>query len=751
MSANYFSGQVRGLRGPGLTAEQTADVAGAVEGVEGLQAQQVARTTYETDTAFIAATADGDYGYVGSTLKRNDAGVATTAAADELAQLGSYTVLTGGRGLVIDEYSKKLLVPAFYVKTDRLSAPALISPASGLYTEVDAGDLPAPSEVPKFAYYNLTTGAFSDGAFTTGSNALAPRNRITLAVSYGGTISSALGVAEVKPNLISRGSFDRQLTTSSSSYLAPVTETTLNALGITEMVFASDGNPQAAARVPADLALNNGHVFVRCFVQLGPGEAAGSFPASLQARVIKRDVASATGPGNLLGASMLLEKVYGDRIASYVASNTRIVASWALGAVRVGVYGEAASRDIRISLPQVAIGQRGDMFVQPTDWPARTSEVADEPYVYYPETLSKIEGRALPIYAIGVAGNYGAITPGGLVSLACENSTNANNGSAPAPISLAFSDQARIDNLNDGFEARLMLVEPRPWASRRAVMYATTRVAGASDIAALGSLAIAFIGDSITDVYPTAARTGGVLLNAGVSAVSYVGTMYAGQPREGRSGRPLSDYVYKATTLTPVDPGGEAAYLALSDTDKKAYNPMIRAEVGTEPGAFNGYIFDYGDYLSRFGLATPTHVVVNLGTNDATLFDDPELLYAHMVECLGSMVPSILAADPGIKVVLAMGGEQWHTYAVERRWRKRYKGVIRAILAYVRSLASSRVIVAPAWAHMSPYDWSDNTITTERVDTDTGLRFREMGDDVHFNDTALREYCECVAAAVANV
>lgn len=666
-----------------------------------------------------------------------------------LDERAMFQPVIGSRGVVIDAFTGKLLIPQFTVKFGKSGVPQTITPPNGLFWELTAGHLEAAQVAAQYAYFDDGDIAPKWATFISTHGNIYSETRAVLAYTWGGTIHSEMGVANVLENIVEAGSFEPQYSAARTYRMESYTDTTLSNLGVPEMFTSDDGNPGVGVRLPK--ARNRGQIFVRTFVKLGDGEAPNDFPSLLECRVFARSTPNAAGaPQFLLAANMVLEKVYGDRLASYVNRNTNIALGMQIGGVRVNVSGVGASRDISISAPQVGLGEGHANFVQPNDWPLRGAKNArvEEPFLLYPNTLYAIQNR--PVVFFPMSMQRARAQQGPLTNISCENNGSASSSAIP-PLNAAGRDYIEIapGRIGNGFSARIMVVEDDPWASRRHVMNVTTRVASPAEIAA-GNPIIAQIGDSITGAYPTADRTADILNNAGIGGQTWVGTMYqaGANPREGRGGTTIAQHVNKDASLRPVLPGEEVGYLALSDASKATYNPFIRAEVGTEVGAFNGYVFDYADYLSRFGVITPTHVVFNLGTNDLPNFKHPDDIRAHMIECLGVIVPSILAADPKITVILAHNGDQWSSID-NIRAEKRTRGVIAGILEYVRTLGDARCVVAPGWAHMNPFDFSDYSVTATRTDTKTGLIIREMGSDVHPNQSNLRQYCEVIAAVIA--
>lgn len=68
--------------------------------VDDLEKKIVARVTYADNTAFLAGTTSGDYGYVGTTLKKNVAGVATTVTSDEMTALKTSIETVASRPII---------------------------------------------------------------------------------------------------------------------------------------------------------------------------------------------------------------------------------------------------------------------------------------------------------------------------------------------------------------------------------------------------------------------------------------------------------------------------------------------------------------------------------------------------------------------------------------------------------------------------------------------------------------------------
>ncbi|MDT6938560.1 SGNH/GDSL hydrolase family protein [Brucella pseudogrignonensis] len=667
-----------------------------------------------------------------------------TTVETELGVKEDYSVSTPAGGVVIDHYTGKLLIPRFAFKR-KADALRTVAPTQGKYFELDA----AVFNVTQTAvYYNRQTSAVEFAAFSAIQNSLVNGDYVLLAITSLGGITTQMSRADVMKNIVEKGTFEKQYS-GAATYKAATSNAILNALGVTEVYASTDGNPVVGVRVPHRYHV--GYAFMRVFVLLGDGEPENSWPATITAYSVSRVASNAAG-GPLSRGAMTLEKVYSGRLASYVLANSGVSLSYVNQGWRVAISGENASRDISLSLPQIALGVNPDMYVQPDDWPRLGSsgvpqENAREPNLLYPKMVYGIEGRPIVFYPMSM--QLSRRESGPLTMISCQNNSENGNSAIP-PLSIMGRDYIEVPagRLASGFPVDIITSEPEPQPEWRGRVEATSKVTALSYLA--GKTAkVCFIGDSITDVFPTADRTLDILTNAGITSTG-IGTITEySPPREGRSGRLLSDLINKTTTLTPVDGNiTPAAYLALTNANRRAYNPFVRQRVGNESGSYNGYVFDFARYLSDYGLDVPTHVVINMGTNDISSYPNPSALYAHVLDALGIIVPSILAADANVKVILTHNTDQWS--AVDNaRWEQRARGVIAAIINYQATLANARCVVAPAWAHMSPFDWGKATITNQRIDAITGAKVQQMGGDVHFRDVAVRQYAECVAAAIA--
>ncbi|WP_333702905.1 SGNH/GDSL hydrolase family protein [Sphingobium yanoikuyae] len=262
------------------------------------------------------------------------------------------------------------------------------------------------------------------------------------------------------------------------------------------------------------------------------------------------------------------------------------------------------------------------------------------------------------------------------------------------------------------------------------------------------------IGDSLTYRYMPA------LIKANLQGRGHPTTMLGsiatlgGEAGEGREGRQWAEYIRKVTgpvgalpDMVPVAPGGEAAYLALSSVDKAARNPFIRAATGGDDPdlVFNGYIFDLDFYLTRFGYADPTHVVIALGTNDLYQTPDVDQFIEKISDGFDVTVAQARAALPTAKIgivqhVIGRGSP------ADQYWSRHHR-MIRTLIAKVRALGDPGVAFIPSYLHQSMDGaWP---LTTASTDPDTGTVSGAINDVIHFDAANRSAAAEAIASWVA--
>lgn len=218
---------------------------------------------------------------------------------------------------------------------------------------------------------------------------------------------------------------------------------------------------------------------------------------------------------------------------------------------------------------------------------------------------------------------------------------------------------------------------------------------------------------------------------------------------EGRPGSTMTDHIRaRASYLTPVT--NFATYLASTLAEKQLMDPWTRPSTGGDPSGsvYNGRIFDFAYYLAGTGIVPPTHVTICLGTNDIGSYTPAEA--ADWIEKgLSIMVPSILAAVPGVKIGIGLPTLP-RMAAGDTRWNDAYGLAIRKILKYKRTLASAQVKVLPFWAHINQVTAFASTEVVVATDADTGMQTLDNGDMLHPSPVGVHQAVEVEAAWVAN-
>ncbi|MBC3496762.1 SGNH/GDSL hydrolase family protein [Pseudomonas sp. SWRI100] len=219
------------------------------------------------------------------------------------------------------------------------------------------------------------------------------------------------------------------------------------------------------------------------------------------------------------------------------------------------------------------------------------------------------------------------------------------------------------------------------------------------------------IGDSIMN------RQGGQFLKLYLQGLGFnptmVGTLrgsasptnnedMTGEYGEGREGWETGDFTADITDrLQIVEPGTEAAYMAMGKVEKQRKNPFVRAATGADPADIvrNGYVFDVAFYQSRFGLETPDVVVNALGTNnvrDRTADEIGSQIYADDM----LIYKQIHAAWPNARIVRSLPGTAFSSQR-NALWVTHYAPMIRSMRKAISDYASSKVYMAPTWTHVS--------------------------------------------------
>ncbi|MBD8556280.1 SGNH/GDSL hydrolase family protein [Rhizobium sp. CFBP 8762] len=505
----------------------------------------------------------------------------------------------------------------------------------------------------------------------------------------------------------------------------------------------------------------------RFYVQ---SDADNNFPV-MQARWLDANGATITT------VTASIEKQIGLRAASYFVR----------GAIPDGATGvwfgtiAAANRDIRLCGLQMHSGARVPLWILRSDYPAPVDASGSDPTtnpavkqaillagdksdgkLLYPSEMFLIEGREQKLYGDQL---FETRTDGQDVFMTLEARSMMANNEWPLPA----SGKRELTVKGGALAASTALVTrtiSQASKDNRSLRELNVRTAGLTALTGSSSTAL-FIGDSLTEFtgYPQAA--GRELAKAGMT-LNFTGTVdireadaaTGGQnivKGEGRGSRDIRNYTYQDGTgaAVPCDPFPDsfiATYLAMSTTDKKAYNPFLRPATGADPAdrVFNGYIFDMRFYLTRFGLADPAIVVFNLGTNDINHGGLPAQS-AAVATGIKVLIAQTLLALPNAYVGLVVNPLP-RTVSGDSKWSQQvmlYKILQAAALARTEldGAGRPRVSLIPAYAHCTP----DTGYTETAGDTDpaTGAKTVSMTDPLHYKGTVKEQVGRAVAAWIA--
>lgn len=306
-----------------------------------------------------------------------------------------------------------------------------------------------------------------------------------------------------------------------------------------------------------------------------------------------------------------------------------------------------------------------------------------------------------------------------------------------------------------------LIVRPRKWdGSTRAVRSLTVRTAPNPAVAPTQKN-ILLIADSIGN------RQGAFLLNQYLSEAGYqpnfIGTMRGsaspttasaatGPLGECREGWESGDYTNKVTNRSlPIEPGQEAAYLAMSKTLQRDYNPFIRAATDNDPASIvrNGYVLDFAFYQSRFNLAAPDVVIYALGTNDVRDLSS-SIIGREIYENDLLLLARLRAAWPNVRIIRTVPGTA-RDAARDPIWNASYIPLIRGMMRAQNELADARMVLAPVWAMVSQD--GGYSLLGGASDAVTGVVTTTLSDAVHPIDgnrnalyRALSGYVACAMA-----
>lgn len=290
------------------------------------------------------------------------------------------------------------------------------------------------------------------------------------------------------------------------------------------------------------------------------------------------------------------------------------------------------------------------------------------------------------------------------------------------------------------------------WPLRDQVQFRdlVVRKVAAADLAGKTINAL-FLGDSKIDDVVTPSGVKARLTGKGAT-VNLLGTIFGFDGptsmiyHEGRSGRGLADYLGKdrseiAYVANPAD------YIAASNyPGKYQLNPML--SLGSGPGSFDGYRFDFADYLVKYASiigGTPNIVVIDLPTNDLHEWTDLAAFTDFVDVGFTRIITSV--RETGAKVLFIPAAYGWNDYWFALWTRSGpafWRGLMRAVQRFNDPLT---VRISTAFAQMSPFAFGQMAATT--VDPDTGLSFGGMADWTHAKVEARKQDIDAISADIA--
>ncbi len=449
-----------------------------------------------------------------------------------------------------------------------------------------------------------------------------------------------------------------------------------------------------------------------------------------------------------------------------VSSNLSIYSGYVslIGATFVGFWAGvdgATHAGIRVFGVQYYAGPEQDSWISVGDYPRSRDEIGmrlrrleagggsvetldpvipphlfihqDRPYALYPDQIFGAESHGCYRLTVQSAGG---------------------NYKAPATYELASGTlQLRADQLGSSLDWHVQNVgskETKFSASTIIKKFTATAVASLTP-------KILFLGDSITEWDGTAVQTVRRLQDMGAT-VTTIGTMtqsslISGDGTvlgEGRSGRRMADfYGLTQERMAIVAAGSEASYLALDTVGKRGMNPFLKVAAGADLTTradmiMSGNIFDLRYYLTRFSLADPNVVVINLATNDYAN-ETPIVAAQHVATGLSILVRQTRSALPTAKILLAYNARGYGA-ASQAFWEAGFRTCLAEYLKYVLTSGDAGVYLVPGYLAINRLSGFSYTLA---ADANTGLSSGNIDDATHYAAPGLREFGELLAQFIA--
>lgn len=549
------------------------------------------------------------------------------------------------------------------------------------------------------------------------------------------------------PNLMTNGKASPEASDLkiSTNVLTDITDSSLIALGITKGYASPTGSFNHYGCQLFDSSPGR-WVFIRAYIQTGTDNDFGA---------VSGFFVTPTQSGNQT-IVLTREKTFSARAASFVGW-AKMPSDKLYTGVWVGSVG--AGLNLLVAGVQVGYGSAGRAWVKRDDYPTEmqsgqrkiadvfgAADAAADPHLLYPADMYLIEGRPIPFYAACCLKER---REGTNIRVTLET---LRGGAANLPsVQVVGESGIEVDPAKVGNSVRI--TARRTLSSdkaKRRYVDVSTRIASSSSISGK-TMRPLFIGDSLTEItgVPAATRRKLVSLGATVSMVGTVDVTETGGAgtvkAEGRSSRRFNEYTGQDQSRTlPIAVGSESSYLAMTTGDKRGYNPFLRASVGGDPGAyvFSGYIFDLSFYLTRFSLSQPTHIVINLGTNDVNQLGAVAGA-ASVSTGIATLVARIRATHPTVPIAFVCN-QTPRSAAGDFFWEDRQVANIVAHFSAVAATGDSLVKMLPGFAHQAPdVGWELSGATTDAV---TLEKTATVSDILHYERVGTEQLAELEAA-----
>lgn len=351
----------------------------------------------------------------------------------------------------------------------------------------------------------------------------------------------------------------------------------------------------------------------------------------------------------------------------------------------------------------------------------------------------------------GVAGEMITIYVRNMLTVRSDTNRTIANLEPAAGLPLPSSTSAiTFDPSKIGASASLVLRPEAGDASTRVALPMAVKVAAKYAADAGPQKNVLLIADSILNRNgPTSVRQ--YLRDWGypVNMMGTVADNTAGTLGEGRESHESGDATFSINDrgLQIVQPGEEAAYLALSSSAKMSYIPWLRVATANDPPEIirNGMVMDFAFYQTRFNLATPDVVALGFGTNNVRDRSEVEI-YGLTLADYKLLIARLRAAWPNVVIIIYCPGTSKQP-SRDTKWTYAYVPMLRAFMDAKVAAADPKVWISPTWALSSNEGGYPRQTTS--TDATTGALTQSMLDGLHPEGAAQRGLFHALALYIA--